>query len=96
VTAQPMTAAAAARSRDASGRVTAPVRIEVKFGHARERGGYRHYCDSLAEAAGFLASPSFRQTAHLVKSVTIVVQDPDLGPEIATPTRHYDPLRGSA
>lgn len=94
MTAQPMTTAAAARTRDASGRLLAPIRIEVRF--SRGRGGYRHYCDSLAEAAGFLASPSFRQTAHLVKSVTIVVQDPDLGPEIATPTRQYDPLRGSA
>lgn len=80
MTAQPMTAAAAARSRDASGRVLAAVRIEVKFG--RERGGYRHYCGSFAEAVGFLASPAFRQTAHLVKSVTIVMQDPDLGPDI--------------
>jgi len=76
---EPMSAAAAARPRDASGRVTAPIRIEVKF--TRARGGYRHYCESLAESAGFLASPSFRQTAHLVKSVTITVVDPDPGPD---------------
>lgn len=81
---QPMTAAAAARPRDASGRVLLPIRIEVKF--TRSRPGYRHYCASLAEAAGFLASPSFKQTAHIVKAVTIVVTDPDAGPPPAGPT----------
>ena len=65
----PLTPAAAARPRDAPGRVQMPVRIEVKFG----RGG------GLAESAGFLASPSFRQTAHIVKSVIVTVTDPDPG-----------------
>jgi hypothetical protein len=91
VTAQPMTTAAAARTRDASGRVLAPIRIEVRF--SRGRGGYRHYCGSFAEAAGFLASPSFRQTAHLVKSVTIVMQEPNLGPDIDRHSEEADSTR---
>lgn len=80
---EPMTAAAQARPRDTSGRVTAPIKIEVRF--ARGRGGYRHYCDSFAEAAGFLASPAFAKTAHIVKTVTITAVDPDAGPDTAAP-----------
>lgn len=85
MTAQPMTTAAAARTRDASGRVLAPIRIEVRF--SRGRGGYRQYVESFAEAAGFIASPAFRQTAALVKTITIVAvtQDPDAWPAPASP-----------
>jgi hypothetical protein len=85
---EPMTPAAQARPRDSSGRVTAPIRIEVRF--ARDRGGYRHYCDSFAEAAGFLASPSFKQSAAAVKTVTIVAQAADLGPDIETAASYHD------
>jgi len=91
---EPQSAAALARPRDPSGRVLAAIRIEVKF--SRGRGGYRHSCGSLADAAGFLASPAFRQTADIVKTVTIVVQARDLGPAIETRTRYYDPFGESA
>jgi hypothetical protein len=89
---EPMTAAAQERPRDPSGRVLAAIKIEVRF--TRGRGGYRHYCASFAEAVGFLASPAFRQTAHIAKTVTITATDPDLGPDIdVTPPDWRDPGR---
>jgi hypothetical protein len=79
VTAQPMTDAAAARPRDASGRVLAAIRCEVKFGSGR---GYRKYLTTWAEVAGFLASPAFLDTKGAVKTVTIVAENPNLGPAV--------------
>jgi hypothetical protein len=76
---EPLTPEAAARPRDASGRVLAPIRCEVKFGSGR---GYRKYLSTWAEVAGFLASPSFLDAKGAVKAVTIVMQDPDPGPDI--------------
>jgi hypothetical protein len=80
---EPMTPAAAARPRDTSGRVTLPIRVEVKFNGGT---GYRQYLSTWAEAAGFLASPSFLDTKSAVKAVTIVMQDPDPGPPPAAPS----------
>ena len=89
---EPMTADAANRPRDPSGRVLAPIRIEVKF--IRARGGYRRYVDTWPEAASFLTSADFDRTATIVKSVTLTAVNPDAGPPLAVPSPSYD--RGQA
>jgi len=82
-----MSAAAAARPRDPSGRVLLPIRCEVKFSGGT---GYRKYLSTWAEVAGFLASPSFTGTKDAVKSIVVVMQDPDPGPAPDTPPRRRD------
>jgi len=84
---EPLTPAAAARPRDASGRVLLPIRCEVKFNGGT---GYRKYLSTWAEVAGFLASPSFTGTKDAVKSIVVVMQDPDPGPDPDTPPRRRD------
>jgi hypothetical protein len=85
---EPLTSAAQRRPRDPSGRVLAPIKVEVQF---TRRGGYRRYVSDWAEAAAFLAGPDFAQSAAAVKSVTITATDPDPGPEAAN--AHIDNLR---
>lgn len=78
---EPLTPAAQRRPRDPSGRVLAPIKVEVKFG--QRRGGYRRYFDGWPDAAAFLDGPDFTRSAAAVKSVTITATDADPGPEAA-------------
>jgi hypothetical protein len=87
---EPPTSAAAARPRAASGRVLAAIRCEVKFGSGR---GYRKYLTTWAEVAGFLASPSFLDAKGAVKTVTIVAEDPNFGPDIDRRAEEADSTR---
>lgn len=86
----PLTAAARARPRDASGRVTAPIRLEAKFPSGRD---YRKFFSDWDEVAGFLASLGFKQSAVAVKALTITVTDPNAGPDIITTPSWRDPRR---
>jgi hypothetical protein len=75
---RPMTAAAAARPRDASGRVAVPIRAEVKLPGGR---GFRKYFGTMPEFIAWVASDDFAQVAPAIRSLTIVRPQPD--PEAA-------------
>ena len=70
-----LTAQAAARPRDASGRVTLPIRIEVKLPGGR---GFRRYCETWDEVIRWMASEEFTAAATAIRSIVIVAQRPDL------------------
>ena len=78
----PMSAAAASRPRDASGRVLMPIRAEVKL-HGGP--GFRRYFSTWPEVTEWLASDDFASVAPAVRSIAIVCPRPDPrpGPEAA-------------
>lgn len=87
ITPERLAADAAPLPRDPTGRVLKQIRVEIHFPSGR---GYRHYCDSWADAAAFLASPAFKQTATAVKAVTITVVNPHAGPPATSAPRLDD------
>jgi hypothetical protein len=78
-----MTAAAAARPRDAAGRVQLPIRVEAKF---RGTTGFRKYFATWDEAREWLAGDEFARTAPSLRSLVVTRHDPAAWPSPAEPT----------